>query len=250
MWLHNGCLRLDSVPCRGGLHVTETKCQCFLQQRQLGNSRFEKKTNPPPPPPPKSKTPVLRTKSLLQQENSLWTGFTGNFVPSPNATLVLRASGTTAPLVVDGCVTFSGTLTVTVPSEALALQSSVPVIQFPSGYCGGTPTTFSSVNVTVAGLRDCEKATAQPVYGPILLSVAFSVDSRYGITLVSRLQNPTNVVLCVSACSGKCFRLSNMDAWTCSGSCISRRDCDYCCRLRVPRSSDSQLCDHASHSKN
>jgi hypothetical protein len=93
----------------------------------------------------------------------------GNLTLDPNATIVLAPSSPSAPLVVQGCVSFAGALNVTFSGNQ-PLFTTVPLIQY-SGFCGGKKTEFQNVSID---LGPCRRARGNLQYGETSLVVLLS----------------------------------------------------------------------------
>jgi hypothetical protein len=83
----------------------------------------------------------------------------GNFtISGNNATVAISiTSSATTAVTIDGCVTFSGTLNVSIDSTVSLPPGavSIPIASF-QGYCGGQPTQFTSVSTNTG----CRKVTS------------------------------------------------------------------------------------------
>jgi TM2 domain-containing membrane protein YozV len=90
---------------------------------------------------------------------------------SPSTVTMTIAPGSVVE--VKGCVSFAGTLQVSLAAQSG--QTSVPVINY-NGYCGGMETKFDNVSVSAVPPREC--ATVQPVpqYTARSLSIVLGVD--------------------------------------------------------------------------
>jgi hypothetical protein len=92
-------------------------------------------------------------------------------IVSSNSTLSLSPSGPKSDVSVAGCVSFNGTLQITLNSSLLASNGSTIDLLSYSGFCGGSTTTFSSVDIKI----DCGKIDgAKPEYNSRSLSLVFT----------------------------------------------------------------------------
>jgi hypothetical protein len=93
----------------------------------------------------------------------------GNLTVDPNATIIITASSPSAPLVVQGCVSFAGALNISVSGNQ-PLSTTVSLIQY-SGFCGGQKTEFQNVSIDLGA---CRRGRGTMQYGETSLIVLLS----------------------------------------------------------------------------